>query len=86
MATKGSVGAINRKTGVAAITVLGGHYTIIELLGDGKIDVGDEMQWVADAALGDVAYANVTKGKIMPVRVRCHGVPLAELGGHLRHG
>jgi len=50
-------------------------FTIIELLSDDDIELGDEMVWANDTGLGQETYQNVTKLKHMDVYVQNHWVP-----------
>lgn len=74
MAMNGTVAAINRRRGTVAIATEGHGYTIIELLGDDDIEVGDQMAWANDTGLGGEKYRNLTKRKAMDVCVQNHWV------------
>jgi hypothetical protein len=63
MAMKGAVHSINRRRGMVAIQTEGHSFTIIELLSDDDIEVGDEMHWQHDTGMGCEKYRYVTKGK-----------------------
>jgi hypothetical protein len=76
---KGIVRTMNRRRGMVAIETDGYGYTIIELLGDDDIEVGDEMAWANDTGLGGEKYRNLTKNKVMDVYVQNHWVPPQQL-------
>jgi hypothetical protein len=84
MKMNGVVHTINRKRGMVAIQTDGYGFTIIELLSDDEIDVGDRMHWENDTGLGDEKYRNVTKGTFMDVYVQNHWVTPAQLRQQLR--
>jgi hypothetical protein len=79
----GYVHTINRRRGLAAIATRRSGFTIIELVGNPRIDVADEMEW-DDTALGSAEYHNLTKGVRTNVVVLNHGVAQADVRKQLR--
>lgn len=75
----GTLKAINRNRGMAAILTEDDAYTIIELLSDDDFEVGDEMDWEDDYGMGSSRYRNVTKGIACEVYVQSHGVHHTQL-------
>lgn len=73
MAKTGVVHAINRQRGMVALDTDDG-YTIIELLSDDNIDIGDVMWWKNDTGLGGETYHNLTKGVQMNIYAQNHWV------------
>ncbi len=78
MSMQGTVFAINRQRGMVAIDTEYG-FTIIELMSDDNIEVGDEMAWADDTAMGSETYVNRSKGERMDVYVQNHHVPKHQL-------
>jgi hypothetical protein len=78
MSMRGHVFAMNPQRGMVAIETEGG-FTIIELLSDDDIAIGDEMAWSDDTGLGSETYRNITKGTRMDVYVQNHWVPKNQL-------
>jgi hypothetical protein len=76
---KGIVAAMNPSRGMVAIATEDDGYTIIELLSDFELEVGDEMTWEHGHGLGSETYENVTKGIREEVYVQNHGVTVANL-------
>ena len=54
-------------------------FTIIELMSEWDIEVGDLIAWQDDYALGSETYRNVTKNSQSGVFVQNHGVSNAQL-------
>ncbi|HEY1685065.1 MAG TPA: hypothetical protein VGG19_09905 [Tepidisphaeraceae bacterium] len=79
MAMKGIVKAINPQRGMVAIQTDGNGYTIIELLANTDIHLGDEMAWENDTGLGSEIYLNRTQGRKMEVYVQNHWVNANQL-------
>jgi hypothetical protein len=71
---KGVVHSINRNRGMVAIKTDDHGFTIIELLADERIDVGDCMEWINDTGCGHQKYTNHTKCAAMEVHVQNHWV------------
>jgi hypothetical protein len=70
---RGYVHTINRRRGLVAISTDRG-FTIIELLGNDPIHLGDRLEWDEDIALGNATYRNLTKGTATQVNVHAHAV------------
>ena len=78
MAMRGIVSAINPRRGMVALQT--GHgFTIIELLGNDEIEIGDELCWSDDTGLGSENYRNITKGTRFEVFVQNHWVSERQL-------
>lgn len=75
----GVVAAINSKPGMIAIETNDDGFTIIELLSDFEIAVGDKMLWPNGHGLGSEVYKNVTKGTFERVFVQNHAVSSSNL-------
>jgi hypothetical protein len=75
----GKVCALNPVRGLVAIAAESGACTIIELLGDDGIELGDVMTWDNDWALGEEVYHNRTRGTRLWVDVRGHDLPRAHV-------
>jgi hypothetical protein len=71
---KGTVHSMNPQRGMVAIETAGHCFTIIELLSDTHIDIGDSMEWSPDTGCGSQTYINNTKGSRMLVFAQNHGV------------
>jgi hypothetical protein len=74
MRRTGTVAAINPWQGRVAIWTEDDGYTIIELLSDFGLDVGDKMAWSGGYGLGSEIYENLTKGTTIEVFVKDHAV------------
>jgi hypothetical protein len=79
MSMRGQVFAMNPRRGMVAIETEGHGFTIIELLSDDDIEIGDEMSWSDDTGLGSETYRNITKGTRMDVYVQNHWVSKNQL-------
>jgi hypothetical protein len=79
MSRSGIVAALNPRRGMIAIEATDGGYTIIELLSPFELELGDEVTWKDDFAMGHEVYTNVTKGESEEVYVQNHGVTKANL-------
>ena len=79
MRRTGVVSAINQKLGMVAIATEDDGYTIIELLSDFEIEVGDSMTWSEGYGLGSEIYENLTKGSRDEVYVQNHSVSQSNL-------
>jgi hypothetical protein len=84
MERSGVVAAINRSRGMVAIETQDDGYTIIELLSEFDIELGDEIVWNGGHALGSETYRNATKGVSENVYVQNHGVSRTNLRRQLR--
>lgn len=74
MQRNGVVAAINPKRGIVAIATEDDGYTIIELLSDFELEIGDSFFWSNGYAMGHEIYKNVSKGNSAEVYVQNHGV------------
>lgn len=70
----GVVAVINPRRGMVAVATEDDAYTIIELLGDWDLKVGDVLTWANGHGLGSETYMNVTKGTQARVFVQNHSV------------
>jgi len=76
---KGTVAHMNPRRGMVAIATSGHGFTIIELLNDINIEVGDAMEWTPDTGCGHQNYRNITKGIQMRVYAQNHWVNPPQL-------
>lgn len=74
MRRQGLVAARNPRRGMVAIKTDDSGYTIIELLSDFELDLGDEMTWANGYGLGHEVYENLSKGTREEVFVQNHDV------------
>ena len=79
MGRSGIVAAINPNRGMVAIATEDDGYTIIELLSEFELEVGDEVTWQNGHGLGSEIYHNVTKGNYEKVYVQNHSVSSGNL-------
>ncbi len=79
MSRSGVVEAVNPHRGMVGIKTDDGGFTIIELLSDWNIEVGDEVGWANDYGLGSELYDNRTKGTRREVYVQNHDVSASLL-------
>lgn len=79
MRRNGTVAARNPKRGMVAIKTDDCGYTIIELLIEFELDIGDEMTWANGYGLGSEVYENKTKATREEVYVQNHDVGEANL-------
>jgi hypothetical protein len=70
----GTVAAINPARGMVAIATEDDGFTIIELLSDWNIELGDSIVWANGYGLGPEVYENRTKGTREKVCVQNHAV------------
>jgi hypothetical protein len=70
----GTVAAINPTRGMVAIATEDDGFTIIELLSEWEIEVGDSIVWTNGYGLGSEVYRNVTKQSSERVYVQNHAV------------
>lgn len=81
---KGTVAAINWTRGMVAVGTDRGM-TIIELLSDSDIAVGDQMRWEDETGLGGQRYFNGRKGTWMEVFAQDHYAPPTQVWTKLLH-
>ena len=79
MRRRGTVAAINLGRGMVAIATQDDGYTIIELLLEWNIEVGDSIVWANGYGLGLEVYQNVTKSSREEVYVQNHSVSQSAL-------
>jgi hypothetical protein len=79
MRRTGIVAAINSKRGMVAIATEDDGFTIIELLSDFELEVGDKMAWANGYGRGSEIYENQTKGSSEEVNVQNHAVTKSSL-------
>jgi hypothetical protein len=75
----GKLYQINPKRGMVAVLTENGDFTIIEIIGSYEIDIGDELTWKNDTALGSEQYRNITKKQDIEVFVQNHWVNKSQL-------
>ena len=83
MQRSGTVTVINPKRGMVAIATEDDGFTIIELLSEFELEIGDSVSWLNGYSLGHEIYKNITKGSSAEVYVQNHGVSQANLHKHL---
>lgn len=74
MARNGVVAVANPSRGMVAIKADDGGYTIIELLSDFELELGDRIAWNNDYGLGSETYQNLTRKTHDAVYVQNHNV------------
>lgn len=79
MRRTGTVAAINPGRGMVAIATPDDGFTIIELLSEWNIELGDSIAWANGHGLGSEVYENLTKQSREEVYVQNHGVNQASL-------
>jgi hypothetical protein len=75
----GTVAAMNPNRGMVALATEDDGYTIIELLSEFELEIGDRVTWENGHGLGSEIYHNVTKGTHEEVYVQNHGVSSGNL-------
>lgn len=83
MRSRGKVAAINPRRGMVAIATDDGGFTIIELLSDWSLEVGDDITWTDRYGLGHEMYRNVTQQTEEEVFVQNHDVSRSNLQAQL---
>ena len=76
---EGVVHSMSPRRGMVAILTESAGFTIIEMLSQDDIEIGDEMSWEDDTGLGSETYTNVTKGERFDVFVQNHWVSSKQL-------
>lgn len=76
---KGTVHSMNPRRGMVAIETEDSGFTIIELLNDTNIDLGDIMEWHPATAGHHQVYYNHTKGSKMRVYAQNHWLNHGQL-------
>jgi len=83
MRRTGQVATINAKRGMVAISTEDDGYTIIELVSDWELELGDVIVWSNGYGLGSELYENTTQGTAKVVYVQNHAVNRANLRAQL---
>lgn len=83
MRSRGKVAAINPRSGMVAIATEDGGFTIIELLSEWFLELGDEITWPDRYGLGHEIYRNVTQQTEEEVFVQNHDVSRSNLQAQL---
>jgi len=76
---QGKVHSMNPRRGMVAIETRGHGFTIIELLTDSNIEIGDVMEWSHDTGCGHQDYTNLTKQRTMRVYAQNYWVNPPQL-------
>ena len=84
MHRQGVVAAMNQQRGMVAIKTEDDGYTIIELLSEFELELGDEVAWKNGYGLGSEIYENRSKGTREEVYVQNHAVGESILRQQLR--
>ncbi len=79
MQRTGTVTAINPRRGMVAIATEDDAFTIIELLSEFDLEIGDSVAWSNGYGLGHEIYKNISKGCSEEVFVQNHAVSKANL-------
>ena len=82
MKRKGTVAVINPNSGMVAIGTDKG-FTIIELLSEFELEIGDAISWSNGFGLGHEIYENLTKNISKEVYVQNHSVNKKNLNKQL---
>ena len=85
MPRHGVVAAIKPARGMVAIATEDDGFTIIELLGEWDLEVGDDLRWDGDYGLGAEIYENLSKHSQAEVYVQNHAASQAYLPQQLRY-
>ena len=75
----GIVAGMNPRRGMVAIATQDDGFTIIELLSDFELQIGDKIVWRNDYGLGSELYRNATRDLTAEVYVQNHAVHQAHL-------
>jgi hypothetical protein len=70
----GRVYAINREQALIAIETELHGFTIVELIGDADVEMGDEFSWDFELDTGTQTLSNVSANRTIEVTVRSHMV------------
>ena len=79
MRREGVVAAINPTRAMVGIATEDDGFTVIELLSDWDLEVGDSIAWANGYGLGSEIYCNLTKNSREEVYVQNHGVSQSNL-------
>lgn len=83
MRSRGKVAAINPRRGMVAIITEDSGFTIIELMSEWSLELGDEITWADRYGLGHAVYRNVTQQTEEEVFVQNHDVSRSNLQAQL---
>lgn len=81
---EGTVATMNPRRGMVGIKTDDSGYTIIELLSDWELEIGDRIAWENGYGLGSEVYQNRTRGTRAEVYVQNHDVHESILQVQLR--
>jgi hypothetical protein len=76
---KGTVVHIHHQRGMIAVQTEDGDYSVLELLGADDLEIGDEVEWPDDTALGGEPLTNHTRSSTFEVYFQNHHVSAAQL-------
>jgi hypothetical protein len=76
---KGAVKYINSNRGMVAVLTEDGDFSVFELLGGDRVEVGDAVSWKDATALGGEILTNHTQGERFEVYFQNHHVPPSQL-------
>lgn len=68
----GRIYGMNRSKGLVAIETEFHGFTIVELVSDADLQVGDEITWESDTQMGLQTYSNVSTNRSLEVNVHNH--------------
>ena len=74
MQRNGTVAALNSTRGMVAIATDDDSFTIIELLSDFELEIGDSISWSNGYGLGHEIYKNLSNGSSEEVYVKNQAV------------
>ncbi len=77
---RGTIHALNPQRGMVAIKTESADFSVFENLNGDDFEIGDEVSWPNDTALGDEPLTDHTQGFKTSVYFQNHSVP----GGQLR--
>lgn len=83
MQRNGTVAANNPNRGMVAIATEDDSFTIIELLSEFELEIGDSISWSNGYGLGHEIYKNLSKSCSEEVFVQNHSVSQANLRAQL---
>jgi hypothetical protein len=75
----GTVAAMNAARGMVAIATEDDSFTIIELLSDWELHIGDAISWENGYGMGSEVYENLTRQTRSEVYVQNHAVHQSTL-------
>lgn len=93
MNRKGTVAMVNQTRGMIAVATEDDHFTIVELLQEWVVEVGDSVMWANGYGLGNEEngyglgneeYVNLSNGSRSRVFVQNHSVSEDQIAEQLR--